>query len=262
MGGYPSKAIDWASSHDLCFEEAYPYVGVQRHCNASTCTAPTNAIPHSKIQGYRDVTHASSSALQAAISSQPISICIEAMDTLFRHYQGGVLTNCSYRDTDHCILAIGYGTDAELGDYWLVKNSWGTSWGEAGYARLGRGTSASQYGECGILSYPRFPVVDGAPPGPPTPPPPPPPPPTPPPPPSPSPFACASGWPLAKYSSEWSTYCHGGGWKAWAMATDCSVVGHVEGHAGSQKDATSAALYQCTTGGAACAVFDEDGTKC
>ena len=52
--------------------------------------------------------------------------------------------------TNHAVVVVGYGTDAETGeDYWTVKNSWGTTWGEQGYFRIRRGTD-----ECGIESLP------------------------------------------------------------------------------------------------------------
>jgi cathepsin C len=50
--------------------------------------------------------------------------------------------------TNHAVLLVGYGTDAKTGeDYWLVKNSWGTGWGEGGFFRIRRGVD-----ECGIES--------------------------------------------------------------------------------------------------------------
>ena len=68
------------------------------------------------------------------------------------HYSGGVISDpsCTYgSNSDHIILAIGFGTDQRTGlDYYLVRNSWGTSWGEQGYGRIAR--TGDGIGICGI----------------------------------------------------------------------------------------------------------------
>ncbi|OAY70134.1 Senescence-specific cysteine protease SAG39 [Ananas comosus] len=68
----------------------------------------------------------------------------------FQHYQGGVFTGPCGTDLDHAVTAIGYGTDESSGiKYWLIKNSWGTTWGEAGFMRIQRDVDSSQ-GMCGL----------------------------------------------------------------------------------------------------------------
>merc|ERR1712110_1146937 len=83
-------------------------------------------------------------ALEAAVTKQPVSVAIEADKTVFQHYTGGVLKDeaCGQK-LDHGVLVVGYGTDATGGDYWKVKNSWGTSHGEEGYWRIERGNTRS-----------------------------------------------------------------------------------------------------------------------
>lgn len=58
---------------------------------------------------------------------------------------------------DHGVLAVGYGASG-ASQYWLVKNSWGTSWGQAGYLWLGRGPQYGAAGQCGVLLSPSFPT--------------------------------------------------------------------------------------------------------
>jgi C1A family cysteine protease len=86
----------------------------------------------------------------------PVSVAIEADQQCFQFYSGGVLSDPSCGTTlDHGVLVVGYGTDAATNTpYWIVKNSWGASWGEAGYIRLIRGTN-----ECGIAADASYPVV-------------------------------------------------------------------------------------------------------
>ena len=89
--------------------------------------------------------------MKAAITKNPVSVAIEADQFAFQSYTSGVITTGCGTNLDHGVLAVGYGT---LGgkDYFLVKNSWGASWGDQGYVRIG------QNNVCGILqaaSYPK-----------------------------------------------------------------------------------------------------------
>merc|ERR1712054_719833 len=97
---------------------------------------------------------ATKSAMQSAVQQLPISIAIEADQYAFQAYSGGILSSGCGTSLDHGVLAVGYNTAQ---DYWLVKNSWGTSWGDAGYIKI---SSASNV--CGVLSQPVYPQVSGS----------------------------------------------------------------------------------------------------
>merc|ERR1712243_144765 len=145
-----------------------------------------------KCHGIQDVSTDSEQALMSAVAQQPVSIAIEADQSSFQSYSSGVLTASCGTKLDHGFLAVGYGTDAGT-DYWKVKNSWGSSWGEQGYVRLQRGKGGA--GECGVLAGPpSYPVVSGSP----SPPSPPSPSPAPPAPPSPTPSSYYWYWDSAK----------------------------------------------------------------
>ena len=74
-------------------------------------------------------------ALKAAVARQPIAIAIQANQLAFQLYSGGVLTEKCGTQLDHGVLIAGYGTE-NYTDYWLIKNSWGSHWGETGYIKI------------------------------------------------------------------------------------------------------------------------------
>lgn len=89
----------------------------------------------------------------------PVSIAIEADTKVFQLYTSGVITGdeCG-TNLDHGVLIVGYGE--ENGEkYWLVKNSWGPSWGEGGYVKIGRSESTNDPGVCGVAMQASYPVV-------------------------------------------------------------------------------------------------------
>jgi C1A family cysteine protease len=98
-------------------------------------------------------------SLKGAVAQQPVSIAIEADTKYFQSYSSGVLTSTSCgQNLDHGVLIVGYGTENGI-KYWLVKNSWSTSWGDQGYVKIARSESTNDAGICGISMQPSFPSV-------------------------------------------------------------------------------------------------------
>jgi len=163
-GGSMNNGFNFAKANDMCTESSYKYEsgGTQKKgsCRSSGCTV---GVPKATVTGYKGLAAiprlipASLNTMMSAVQQQPVSVAIEADKKIFQSYKSGVLSDAACGTSlDHGVLVVGYGSDAKYGDYWKVKNSWGTTYGEAGYIRLGR---AGGRGECGILLSPSYPVV-------------------------------------------------------------------------------------------------------
>jgi C1A family cysteine protease len=110
----------------------------------------------STITGFVDVQAGSEAELMKAVLLGPVSIAIEADQAVFQFYHSGVLNDASCgTNLDHGVLLTGFGVDAGK-NYWLVKNSWGVSWGAAGFIKIARGVASRN--QCGLTeaaSYPK-----------------------------------------------------------------------------------------------------------
>ena len=114
------------------------------------------------LSGSQGLSSRSNALMQSAIAVKPNSVAIEADQAVFQQYTGGVITSSACGTTiDHAVLAVGYGTDPTYGAYWLVQNSWGTSWGDQGYVKIGMSASGWP-GICGINKDVYYPNVQSA----------------------------------------------------------------------------------------------------
>lgn len=153
-GGLMDYAFAFVESNSgLCSETEYPYVASQHwRCMENGCTK------YDPISSYADV-RSSTSALEAACNDGPVAIAIEADQDAFQQYESGVLTGYCGTSLDHGVLLVGYGTEG-YNDYWKVKNSWGSDWGESGYIKLCRNCGVNNgQGQCGILLSASYPIV-------------------------------------------------------------------------------------------------------
>ena len=150
-GGLMDDAFQYAKDNGMCLESAYPYTAKGGDCQ--------KCQPVVSISGCVDVTKNNQVNLKEAVSMGPVSIAIEADTKAFQLYKSGVLTgDACGTNLDHGVLIVGYGADAGT-EYWLVKNSWGPSWGDGGYIKIGRSDSTNDPGVCGIAMQPSYPVV-------------------------------------------------------------------------------------------------------
>ena len=159
-GGIMDSAFSWISSNNgLCTEDSYPYKSGTTKTNGS-CQKSCKLVTGSKIVKYSDVTPSSDIAMMSALTHQPVSIAIEADQKEFQLYKSGIFTGPCGTNLDHGVLVVGYGTDENGNDFYKVKNSWSSSWGEEGYIKLGRGKQYNKgSGQCGILLQGSYPVL-------------------------------------------------------------------------------------------------------
>ncbi|XP_063080341.1 procathepsin L-like [Engraulis encrasicolus] len=150
-GGWMDPAFQYIRDNGgIDTEEYYPYIGQEDYCRFNPAGVGATC------KGFHDVTpKGDESALQNSVARQgPVSVAVDA--SRFADYQSGVFNDpyCNAAAPNHAVLVVGYGSEGGQ-DYWLVKNSWGVSWGEQGYIKMAR----NQYNQCGIASYASYPAV-------------------------------------------------------------------------------------------------------
>jgi len=134
-GGWMDSAFQYIIDHGITTQAEYPYVARNQNC-----AKDGGAV---KLSGYIDVEGCDN--LANAVNSRPVSVAVDASN--WSLYRNGVLSNCGTA-VNHGVLLVGY-----TGDFWKIKNSWGTSWGQSGYIRLARGNT------CAVCSYPSYPTL-------------------------------------------------------------------------------------------------------
>ncbi|XP_069172629.1 digestive cysteine proteinase 1-like isoform X2 [Procambarus clarkii] len=150
-GGLMTYAFNYIKATGADSGASYPYVAVQGTCKFSVKNIAAT------LTGYVSVTSKSESALKTAAGTiGPISVAIDASHSSFQFYKSGVYYEpaCSSTSLNHGVLVVGYGT-SPAGDYWIVKNSWGPGWGEAGYIKMAR----NKNNNCGIATLASYPIV-------------------------------------------------------------------------------------------------------
>jgi cathepsin L len=134
-------------------EKSYPYEAEDDKCRYNPRDSGADDV------GFVDIPQGDEEKLKAAVATVgPVSVAIDASHSSFQLYREGVYydPDCSPENLDHGVLVVGYGTDVETGhDYWLVKNSWGKSWGKEGYIKMAR----NKDNHCGIATTASYPLV-------------------------------------------------------------------------------------------------------
>ncbi|GFU50482.1 cathepsin L [Nephila pilipes] len=151
-GGLMDQAFEYIKKNGgIDTEQSYPYTAEDGTCHYKKSSSGATC------KGFEDIPSGDEKALQQAVATKgPISVAIDASQFSFQLYSGGIYDepSCDSQMLDHGVLAVGYGTEDGV-DYWLVKNSWGTTWGEKGYIKMSR----NKNNQCGIATQASYPLV-------------------------------------------------------------------------------------------------------
>ncbi|AYU78252.1 cysteine peptidase A (CPA) [Leishmania donovani] len=143
-GGLMEQAMQWIiNDHNgtVPTEDSYPYTsagGTRPPCH-------DNGTVGAKIAGYMSLPHDEEEIAAYVGKNGPVAVAVDA--TTWQLYFGGVVTLCFGLSLNHGVLVVGFNRQAKP-PYWIVKNSWGSSWGEKGYIRLAMGSN-----QCLLKNY-------------------------------------------------------------------------------------------------------------
>jgi len=155
-GGLMDQAFQYViSNKGIDTEASYPYTATGPNaCRFKRANVGAN------VQSFHDIPSGSESALLESVYARPTSVAIDASHQSFQFYNGGVYNEprCSSSQLDHGVLAVGYGVYQSNTPYWLVKNSWGSSWGLRGYIMMSR----NKNNQCGIATAASYPTAANA----------------------------------------------------------------------------------------------------
>ncbi|KAL5717916.1 hypothetical protein ACHQM5_010869 [Ranunculus cassubicifolius] len=156
-GGLMELAFEFIKQNGgITTERNYPYKAQDRSCDANKENSHIVSI-----DGHENVPPNDEDALLKAVANQPCSVAIDAEGTNFQFYSEGVMKGDCGTELDHGVAIVGYGQTLDGTKYWIVRNSWGSDWGEQGYLRMERGSRAKE-GFCGIAMEPSYPIKTSA----------------------------------------------------------------------------------------------------
>ncbi|KAM3147596.1 hypothetical protein pb186bvf_000403 [Paramecium bursaria] len=134
FGGYQYDAIEWIAENGILLQWEYPYTSGDTGFGGF-CMIKGGRV---KVKGYQAV-EAKAASVKSALANYPLTVAVDANN--WQWYSSGVLSRCG-KQLNHAVLLVGYNSD----DTWIIKNSWGTEWGEKGFITLSAGNT------CGVLS--------------------------------------------------------------------------------------------------------------
>ncbi|XP_020815376.1 cathepsin L-like [Drosophila serrata] len=152
QGGFMTNAFNYIRDNGgIDTEASYPYKGINDKCKYN------KAAIGATVKGFRILPKGDEKKLADAVANiGPISVAIDASRSSFQFYSSGVYNepSCNSENLNHGVTVVGYGSQSGK-DYWLVKNSWSTRWGDKGYIKMLRNGK----NQCGISTIPVYPTL-------------------------------------------------------------------------------------------------------
>jgi len=151
-GGLGSNVYDYIIANGgVAKESDYPYTAKDGSCNKSKASKV-----YAKLTGYKSVARKNVDQLKQALTEGLVDVSIDASSAKFQMYKSGAYTDTkcgtSLFDLNHEVCAVGYGV-VDGKECWIVRNSWGTSWGDQGYIYM-----VIEGNTCGVATDPLYPT--------------------------------------------------------------------------------------------------------
>ena len=146
-GGWMATAYKYAKSNGIPLELTNPYKARDAVCSTTKGTT-VEVLDYTQLSP-KDTT----SMMNVLDEGYSLSIALKSGTYDFMYYDGGILDDpydCYDNTVDHAVVIVGYGTSGGI-PYWIVRNTWGTDWGESGYVRIKRGINY-----CNMEMFPFF----------------------------------------------------------------------------------------------------------
>lgn len=147
-----TNAYKYLQTYKIMTRNSYPYTGSTGSCKYNS------AYGVMRVSNYKKIPANDPAAHLAAVQNGPIDVAISATSSTLQLYRGGIITSTACGTTlNHAVNIVGYGEENGI-PYWILRNSWGTNWGESGYFRILRQTTSGP-GICGIMQLSSYPIL-------------------------------------------------------------------------------------------------------
>jgi len=148
-GGLMDQAFTYLENSGVMNSADYPYTGRGGNCQFDKTKAVANVTGYKFASGEKEGAVDEDALKQMLYENGPFAIAINASTLQF--YFGGIMDPfsflCNPKGLNHGVLLVGYGVENNK-PYWIIKNSWGSSWGEKGFFRIIAGKGA-----CGMNTF-------------------------------------------------------------------------------------------------------------